>query len=345
MDSQSALVFFEKSKIFTLVHPEISDITYNGTQLYVETIYGLKSEAPLLFSQQEAYEFIKHLSDICGKNFNYASPILDIAFSDYRLNAIHSSIAYTKGKGVVNFSIRVSSKLNRVPENDHRYAPKSVMQLLNQIIRCEQSLLIGGVTGSGKTELQRYLIQRIPNSKRIILIQDSAESMPILQKNISIWLYPTGDVDRLKSLFQAGLRSHPDWMMLSEIRGAEAQSMFHALASGMAMITTIHCRQVMDMKYRLFHLLGITNSTEMVQIKKELASYIQFYVMLEKQEIHQQIHRRIQSLMLMYLYEGVVYEKEIFKRNNGEIIVDRLPAFIAQKIKMKEEWYCEEASG
>lgn len=342
MDNTQVMAYFKTTKIFAFLQDEISDVTYNGNALYAETIKGIKTQVKILFTQQDAFEFVKRIADLSGKNFNYAAPILDLAFARYRLNAIHPSIAQTADKQVVNFSIRISSLHNRIDETNNEYAPSSVFKLLKKIIDHEQSLLIGGITGSGKSELQRYLIEQIDPDKRIIILQDSAEMMPISCLNASLWLYQGEDIKRLDALFKAGLRSNPDWLMLSEIRGKEAKIMLQALTTGTAMITTIHSRHVLDIKNRFLSLLELSRKEDWMQAKKELANYIQFYVLVEKKKMKQGLKRRIGGISLLYLYEGVVYERLLYEAKNQQITYAELPQHIADSIKTRKDWFDEE---
>ena len=109
MDKKEAINYFKKTKLYSLVNEKVSDISFNGQLLFVEEINGFRGLAPFSYDYNEAFETIKHLADLCGKNFNYAHPLLDMSFENIRISAIHPSLARVGYFETINFSIRISA--------------------------------------------------------------------------------------------------------------------------------------------------------------------------------------------------------------------------------------------
>ena len=101
------------------------------------------------------------MANILGKNFNTLNPFLDITFLTYRLSAVHPIIAKERSRGVYTFSLRIYQKELVVNPLDESYCAKEVFNLLQRLIEYKQSILISGVTGSGKTEYTRKYLYKL----------------------------------------------------------------------------------------------------------------------------------------------------------------------------------------
>ena len=339
MDNQALIHYFKSTVLYQCIDEDTSDVIYNGQHLWIEFVTGEKKIAPITFSSQVAFETIKRLADLSGKNFNYAHPILDLAFSYYRLNAIHPCLVFSEYEPRINFSLRIASRVNRIKKKESDYAPSRVMTLLKHLVSQQQSIFIGGKTGSGKSELQRFLLEHIPVQKRVIMLQDTAEIIPLPYSNTTTWLYATNS--DLERLFQAGLRSNPDWFLLSEVRGDEAGYLLAALTSGLSTLTTIHSRQAKEIPNRFLHLLKLASKESLLHAKKELASAVNFYVQVEAYLFQSKKRRRIAEIFLLYEYENVLYEKIIYSIKQKEIWMGDLPQCVANACEIRRDWYAE----
>ncbi len=344
MDNNALKNYMMKAKFYRFIDEETTDITYNGKRLFIEKISNGKTEIPISFTAEEAFDFVKHLADLCGKNFHYANPILDLAFFRYRLAAIHPSIAQVGWDNAVNFSLRITASSLRIIEKDSDYAPPEVFHLLSRVVQHGLSILIGGITGSGKSELQRYILSLISPNQRVIILQDSPEIVVTnMFANVSSWLYPLEDYERLEHLFKAGLRHNPDWFLLSEVRGKEASYLFRMLTSGIAIITTIHARSVREIRVRFLNLVDWSHSSNNPYLSRELSHHIHFYIYVRKQQIAGKWIRRIENILCAYIENDAVQEKSIFIRDNNRYDFFDLPPVIADKMKSRKEWFRENA--
>ncbi|MDD2434286.1 MAG: CpaF/VirB11 family protein [Bacilli bacterium] len=282
------LKYLEESIFFPYLTSDISELSFNGKEVYLNYVNKIREKLDLEFNNEQAYEFVRHIADLTGKNFNNTNPILDVSFANYRFNAVHSSVASSQNEPAITFIIRIIYPGLRIKEDDESLCPKVVHALLKEIVKKNYSIMISGVTGSGKSELQKYLISLIPKSQRIVMIEDTYEThikelIPGL--DINVWLAKNQTItyhDNLQMLIKAGLRNNPDWLMISEVRGSEMLDLLQTMTSGLAIITTIHAQSALDTPDRMLQLLSENKVLNIEQIKKEIFSHLHFYLHMKK---------------------------------------------------------------
>ena len=244
MDKSSLINYIESSFIKDiLLKEEITDISYNGKDIYyVSNIEGRK-KSDIEITNQEAKDFLRQLSNITEKQFSYLSPILDINIGKYRLNGINSSVGRWGEESAVTFSLRIASSTPRI-KHDEKFMVKELEDLFDTLILNHISIVIAGVTGVGKTELQKYLISRIPNEERIIIIDQTIELEDLqsrLYSDITLWQADERNSEAsVSNLIKNGLRNNPDWMIVSEARGGEMNDILTSAMTGVPIIVTMH---------------------------------------------------------------------------------------------------------
>ncbi len=334
--------FLIKSKIGKYFDENVSEVSFNGDDLYINLINAGRSRIDnLKFSNDDAYNLVKHLADINGKTFNNMNPILDLSFGQFRLNAIHDSIGNSKNSGVTTFIIRQIYKGVRInSKDDLDYIIKS---LLTKIIKAKQSIIISGVTGSGKTEMQKYLVSLISNNQRIIMIEDTYEThIKDLAQHLDVNTWIVNQLDQrqqINELIRAGLRNNPDWLMLAESRGSETNELLLTVTSGIPIITTLHAQSAISAIDRMIHLMGSTNKFNNNYLELEIASHIHFYIhMLKTYDKNKKIKRIIGEIMVTYSKNEVVVKKIIYS-NKFKQVFNPLPKEVATLIETECEWH------
>lgn len=101
---------------------------------------------------------------------------------------------------------------------------------------------IVGPTGSGKTHSATALVMEIPREDRIVTVADTEEWARLPHENRVSFLHARGGPITMEQLIEAALRNAPRWLLVQEVRGAEAFAFLRALASGHPGITTWHAR-------------------------------------------------------------------------------------------------------
>ena len=140
--------YLSKSFLGSINLSEYTDITYNGVDFYFVSRTKNKEKMNLNITNEEVGNFLIHMANILGKNFNTLNLFLDVTFLTYRLSAVHPIIAKERSRGVYTFSLRIYQKELVVNPLDESYCAKEVFNLLQRLIEYKQSVLISGSTGS-----------------------------------------------------------------------------------------------------------------------------------------------------------------------------------------------------
>ena len=255
MDNEKTVSYIENSFIGELVKNEdITDISFNGLSIYFMDNQKGRKESEIKVSNNDAKDFIRQIANLTEKQFSFQSPILDVTAGKYRLNAVHGSIARYGEESVVNFSIRIASEKPRITDNSD-FLTKELISLIYKLIQSGISMVIGGVTGTGKTEFQKYLLNKMTPATRVIVIDNVLE---ISQKTINssidlnVWQFDERNVSiGIQTLVKNALRSNPDWLIVAESRGGEMLEILNSAMTGHPIITTIHALSIENMNYRL----------------------------------------------------------------------------------------------
>ena len=161
MDKTKLLITLQNSFLSSLLEDsQITDISYNGESIYyLHNLLG-RQKADISVSENDAKDFIRQIANLAEKQFSFQSPKLDVSFGKYRINAVHPSIGRKNNEKCLTFSIRISSE-KPIIKNDPTFLNAELISLFNVLLRSKVSIVIGGITGSGKTEFQKYLISSL----------------------------------------------------------------------------------------------------------------------------------------------------------------------------------------
>jgi type IV secretion system protein VirB11 len=122
--------------------------------------------------------------------------------------------------------------------------PDTLDDFLADAVRARKNVVISGGTSTGKTTFLNALAREIPESERLILIEDTPE-VQIRQANSVRLIATKGELGEARvtadDLLQASLRMRPDRIILGELRGIEAYTFLRAVNTGHpGSLTTLH---------------------------------------------------------------------------------------------------------
>jgi len=240
----------------------IEDISCDGHHVPI-FLYHKKYEAistNIHFENEEHLNsFVVRLAQICGKQISIYSPIVDGKLPDG--SRLQTTLARTVTKGST-FTIRRfrENPLTPIDLIEFKSLSKDMAAYFWMALENGASILFCGGTASGKTTALNALSLFIPSSHKIITIEDTREiSLP--HKN---WIADTTrqgfssseetktgkDIDMF-DLIRAALRQRPKVVMVGEVRGKEAYSLFQAMATGHTAYSTIHASTIHTLIQRL----------------------------------------------------------------------------------------------
>lgn len=254
--------FLGYNKIDILMRDEgIEDISCDG-HLVPIFIYHKKYDAittNIKFNdEEELNNFVIRLAQICGKQISIYSPIVDGKLPDG--SRLQTTLARTVTKPST-FTIRKfkESPLTPIDLISFQSISLDMAAYFWLVIEKGASILFCGGTASGKTTTLNALSLFIPEQNKIVTIEDTREiSLPhknwiagTTRQGFSASDEKTGkDIDMF-DLIRAALRQRPKVVMVGEVRGKEAYSLFQAMATGHTSYATVHASDIHTLIQRL----------------------------------------------------------------------------------------------
>ena len=318
MDRNKAISYLENSFLASLLSDEeVTDISYNGEDIYyVSNLHGRK-KSEITIEPQVAKDFIRQMANIAEKQFSFTSPHLDINVGKYRLNATHQCICRVRDQGAISFSLRKAKDSPILKEDSEFFGDQVVHNLLKLIISNSLSLVIGGITSSGKTELQKHCLQLMPPNERVLVIDNVTELDAVRNKDIDLTCWQTDDENKEASatnLIRHALRNNPDWLILAEARGEEMVDVLNAAMTGLSVITTIHALDAEALPYRMGRLVMLSRQKNVYEeVLKDIYYHFHFYIYLTKEE-GEDVKRYISEIA----YRGSDGKKQMIYRRDGD---------------------------
>lgn len=277
--------FIENSFLKELLEREsITDISFNGEKLFYQDNLSGRLQSDLVVTNDEVYAFLRQIANLTDQQFSIANPILDVSVGRYRISALHSSLARKNRDKVFNFSIRLGYDKLRI-NDDGSFINKRALSLLDEAINKKCSIVIAGKTGTGKTEFQKFLISRMNENTRIILIDNINEfETNYFKDNLDsqTWLV-NNQKNNFDDLIKNALRNNPDWLVVGEARGEEMKACLNSTMSGSPTITTMHARDNESIYHRIARMCMI-NSKNLVfeETLEDVKEHFKFLVYVKK---------------------------------------------------------------
>lgn len=308
----------------------VTDIRYNGTQVIISTPKK-KYRYDGVVNDQEIESLVTKFAHSGNKQIDSGHPILDVQLGNIRLNAIHKSNAPYGA----SMSLRISRSTLVFRDYYFPIAPDSVRKLLLGLVKAHSSMFLAGETGSGKTELQKYVVSPIPFEEAIFVIEEIPESH--LKE-----LYPDKDITSvteqggnatISDLMNASKRNNATWVILTEARAQEAYQAIKILTSGHNIIITGHAKSVKAIPYVLTSMVAeffpIKEETYIAQIYENL----EIGLLMSKRIINGKHYRWIKEICA-YTPEGA---KMLFTQrlNNKQELIPKyypLPEFLKENL-------------
>jgi len=258
---------------------DITDISYsNNGQLWLRS---LSSGSYRVESNEVNNQLIEKIAfqcaNIVGRVFNMAHPFLDAEGAELRMNFVHSSIA----RNGVAMVIRKTPAKIRLEKNKLLQDKYVTLDIHNFLIKCIEghcNVIVSGETGSGKTEFVKYLAAHIKENEKIITIEDTLElHLDRIFPHRDIVAMKTNNIASYTEVLVTCMRQNPKWILLSEVRSAEAvTAVRNSISSGHNILSTIHSDKAESIPHRMYSLME--TNIDVDQFLKTVYRYIQIGV-------------------------------------------------------------------
>jgi pilus assembly protein CpaF len=247
-----------------LKDPTISDILVNRfDQVFVERAGKIEPTGLSFKDDAHLMQIIDRIVSRVGRRVDESSPMVDARLADgSRVNAIIPPLAIDGPCLSIRRFGRDPVTARNMIEN--QTLTESMLELLSAMVKGRLNLLISGGTGAGKTTLLNVLSGYIPNSDRIVTIEDAAELQLKQQHVVRLETRPPNiegkGAVRQRQLVINSLRMRPDRIVVGEVRGEEAFDMLQAMNTGHeGSLTTVHANSPRDALARLESMFSMAN--------------------------------------------------------------------------------------
>ncbi len=301
-----------------LEDPDITDISYsNGGQVWLKT---LSKGIFRIVNEKINNTFMEKLAFQCansmGRSFNMAHPFLDAESRELRLNFIHDSIAQN---GIACVIRKTPAKIRLVKEQllADKYIELDIHDFLIQCVLGHCNIIVCGETGSGKTEFVKYLASHTKYDEKLITIEDTLElHLDRIFPERDIVAMKTNNIASYSDVLVTCMRQNPKWILLSEVRSAEAVlAVRNSISSGHYILSTIHADKAASIPHRMYSLLE-TNQ-DIAQFLTSIYRYIQIgvYIRGYQDKKTRKFRREIAEVTEFYVTEdneakyNVIYSK------------------------------------
>ena len=232
---------------------------------------------------------IERIVSPLGRRIDESSPMVDARLKDgSRVNAIIPPLSLV-GPSI---TIRKFSKNPLQVDDLIRFGSitRKIADFLDICVKLRKNIIISGGTGSGKTTLLNILSGFLPDTERIVTIEDAAELQLRQDHVVRLEARPAniegkGEVS-IRDLVKNSLRMRPDRIVIGECRGGEALDMLQAMNTGHdGSLTTIHANSPRDALARLETLVLMAGfDLPLRAIREQIASAITIIVQISREK-------------------------------------------------------------
>ena len=347
-----------------LDNDDITDISYdNNGQIWIRSL----TQGSLRVEVEGATpDFVEKLafqcSNVMGTTFNNAKPFLDAESAELRMNFVHQSIA-TNGIALVIRKTPAKIRLEKEKLIQEDYFTPAIHDFLIRCVEGHCNIMVAGETGSGKTEFVKYLASHTKTNEKIITIEDTLElHLDRIFPQRDIVAMKTNNVASYSDVLVTCMRQNPKWILLSEVRSAEAVSAVrNSISSGHNILSTIHADKASAIPYRLYSLME--TDLDVHQFLTTIYRYIQLGVHIKAfySKEYGKFHRELDEVAEFYVDDDnvprsrIIYQKifgkpmmckpsahliEYIENQNLEVqsIIKDLPDELPMKEVLQEEY-------
>lgn len=236
--------------------PEVNEVMVNRPKkVYIER-KGKLIETPVMFDNDEhIMRIIERIISPLGRRVDAESPMVDARLPDgSRVNAVIPPVAIDGPMLTIRKFSKTKFTIDQLIEFDT--LTRTMADFLRACVMGRLNIVVSGGTGSGKTTLLNVLSSFIPETERVVTIEDSAE-LRLDQEHVVRMESRPPDIDgrgqvTIRDMVRNSLRMRPDRIIVGECRGGEALDMLQAMNTGHdGSLTTLHANSPRDALMRL----------------------------------------------------------------------------------------------
>lgn len=234
----------------------VTEIMVNSPKdIYIEIDGAIKKDDSVSFINEEhIIRTIERLIEPVGKSIDVNRPMVDARLNDgSRINAIIPPLSKCPIITIRKFKKNVENIENLISSGT---LTPYMGRFLSAAVEARLNILVSGSSGAGKTTILNILSNFIPESERIITIEDVRE-IKLRQNNVISLETRSSNYDGVgeittRALVKNALRMRPDRIIIGEVVGSEAFDLLQAMNTGHdGSLTSIHANSPLDALKRL----------------------------------------------------------------------------------------------
>lgn len=320
MDAEFTQIDFGPLKQF-LENDDVTDISYtNGGQVWLKTLsQGVFRVENTGIDNQLMEKIAFQCANSMGKSFNMANPFLDAESAELRMNFVHDSIA-KNGIAVLIRKTPAKIRLQKDKIIAEDYIRLNIHDFLLRCVLGHCNIIVSGETGSGKTEFVKYLASHTKENEKIITIEDTLElHLDRIFPHRDIVAMKTNNIASYSDVLVTCMRQNPRWILLSEVRSAEAvMAVRNSISSGHNILSTIHADKAESIPSRMYSLLE--SNIDIDQFLKTIHRYVQLGVHIKGyySQKYKRFHREVAEVVEFYVDEDNNAEYKILYKKTPD---------------------------
>ena len=276
-----------------LARPGLTDLLINSSSgVWIDDGQGLRHLPEYGFSEPQVRQAARYLIARGGRHLDEAHPCIDVrAGEGIRVHAVLPPVS-TSGT-LISVRMAAARGLTLAQLVSQGMLSPEQSKFLTAALARRENVILAGATGSGKTTLLSALMATVPETERLITVEDTAElvidhphvvGLESRQPNIE----GVGEVS-LPELVRQSLRMRPDRLVLGEARGAEFGTLLTALNTGHGGVgTTVHASSLEAVPARL-DALGLLSGLSPELCARLVSEAFKHVVYLDRVDGHRQI--------------------------------------------------------
>ena len=296
---------------------EISEIMVNGqNHIFVERNGILSEVAEVFTSEDRLRNVIQQIVSSCNRLVNETVPIVDARLADgSRINVVLPPVALDGAIMTIRKFPKEIFTMEKLIGMDS--ITREAAEFLAILVKSKYNIFISGGTGSGKTTFLNVLSNYIPDTERVITIEDSAElqikGIPNLVRLETRNANVEGDnAISMSQLIKAALRMRPDRIIVGEVRDAAAMDMANSMLTGHdGSISTGHGNSAKEMMLRLETMILMGYDMPVIAIRQHIAAAIDIVVHLGR--LRDNSRRVLEVCEITGVVNGEIKMHTIFK--------------------------------
>ena len=266
---------------------DINEIMVNGfDNVFVEKRGEIKRVKSVFTSTGELEDVIRNIAAEVRREINELNPILDARLSDgSRVNAVYKNIALSGPVLTIRKFSRNRMTMKKLTEFGS--ITEECAQMLRTLVESGYNIFVSGGTSSGKTTFLNALSDFIPEEKRVIIIEDSAElQLTGVDNLVQMECHNANSLGKglvsMDMLIKTSLRMRPDYIIIGEVRGREVADMLQALNTGHCGMSTGHGNSVRGMLRRLEAMYLMAGKLPLEAIRAQIVEALDIMVHLAR---------------------------------------------------------------